>query len=51
MSRKESDRRSDNMNLSELGDQDVLSKSVTEAENMTNVTRLCDEYCQENSEN
>ena len=39
------------MNLSELCDQDTLSESVTEAENITNVTKVCDEYCQENSEN
>ena len=38
------------MNLSELCDGDVLSENVTEAENMTNVTTPCDEYCQESSE-
>ena len=38
------------MNLSEPSDQDTLPESVTRAANMTNVTTLCDEYCQESSE-
>ena len=38
------------MNLSEPSDQDTLPESVTGAANMTNVTTLCDEYCQESSE-
>lgn len=35
------------MNLSEPSDQDTLPESVTRAANMTNVTTLCDEYCQD----
>ena len=47
---EKSKRKSDNMNLSEPSDQDTLPESVILTANMTNVTTLCDEYCQESSE-